>query len=307
MEIKVKNQEINSNYAIYNADCVDVTKGLKAEYIDYTIFSPPFPELYTYSDDERDMGNSLTYEQFFDHFEYLVKELHRVTKKGRLITIHCTDIPIMKEKHGYIGLRDFPGDLIRIFQKHKFIYHSRHIIWKDPLIEATRTKALGLMHKQLIKDSAICRAGLPDYLITMRKSGENKVPISHGIGLQEYVGTSPPQIKGIKFCHETWQKYASPVWMDIRQSNTLQKTSARADKDEKHICPLQLDTIERALTLWSSPGELIYSPFGGIGSEGYVALKMNRRFISAELKTSYYEQMEKNLRNALIGNMKLNF
>jgi hypothetical protein len=234
---------------------------------------------------------------------------------GRLLSFHCMDIPAMKDRDGYIGLKDFPGDLLRIFEAAGFIYHAKAVIWKDPLIEATRTKALGLMHKQLVKDSAMCRQGLPDYLITVRKIGTNQDPIAHPDGLTSFAGEDEPKAPKIErpkpdlaalerhlpytggpvYSHQVWRRYASPVWMDINQSNTLNKESAREHKDERHICPLQLDVIERALTLWSNEGDLVFSPFAGIGSEGFQALKMKRKFIGAELKQSYFEQAGRNL------------
>jgi hypothetical protein len=230
------------------------------------------------------------------------------------------DIPAMKERDGYIGLKDFPGELLRSFQAAGFIYHSRVVIWKEPLVEATRTKALGLMHKQIVKDSAMCRNGLPDYLITVRKPGDNPEPISHPEGFTEFVGEGEPEARKGEpilkdsfkhrktsmckadpvYSHHVWRRYASPVWMDINQSNTLQRESARDEQDEKHICPLQLDVIARALELWSNPGDNVLSPFAGIGSEGYQAIKMGRRFVGIELKQSYYEQAVKNLERAAL-------
>ena len=294
---QVIDQNITERYSIYNGDCIDVMNDLPANSIHYSVFSPPFAELYAYSNSERDLGNAKNYDEFFVHFRYVAELLFYVLKPGRLVTVHCVDIPAMKERDGYIGLKDFPGDIIRLFQAQGFIYHSRHIIWKDPLIEATRTKALGLMYKQTLKDSAMCRAGLPDYLITMRKPGENEEPVSHKehTGFGHYVGTDTINNHGLKYAHEVWQKYASPVWMDIRQTHTLNKMAAREEKDEKHICPLQLDTIERALVLWSKENDIVLSPFAGIGSEGYVALKLKRRFVGVELKESYYREMVKNL------------
>jgi hypothetical protein len=208
----------------------------------------------------------------------------------------------MKEKDGYIGIKDFPENIVTAFQKVGFIYHSRHTIWKDPLIEATRTKAIGLMHRQLQKDSVMCRAGLPDYVLTFRKKGENEKPISHDTGLSdyEYFGKDVPNIPRhrIEYSHNVWRHYASPVWMDIRQTRTLQKSEARTEKDVKHICPLQLDVIGRGLVLWSNPGDLVFSPFAGIGSEGYQAVKMGRKFIGMELKKEYFECAVGNLKQA---------
>jgi len=318
--MKVLNQMITDKFSAYNGDCVEVARGIPDNSIHYTIFSPPFASLYTYSNSDRDMGNSKGDDDFYIHFKFLVQELFRVTIPGRLVSFHCMDIPAMKERDGYIGLKDFPGDLIRMFQEYGFIYHSRVAIWKDPLIEATRTKALGLMHKQIEKDSAMCRQGLPDYLITMRKPGDNPEPIAHPNGLTSFAGENEPESPRRKptlkdsrkhrdismskcdpvYSHQVWRRYASPVWMDINQSNTLQKESARENDDERHICPLQLDVIERALQLWTNPGDIVLSPFMGIGSEGYKALEMGRRFVGIELKESYYNVAVKNLQSASV-------
>jgi DNA modification methylase len=308
--MKVLNQEMGKNWALYQGDCIEVIRGIPDNSVHYSIFSPPFASLYTYSNSERDMGNCRTEEGFYTWFTFLVTELFRILMPGRLISIHCMDIPAMKERDGYIGLKDFPGDLLRLFQKAGFIYHSRVAIWKDPLIEATRTKALGLMHKQIQKDSAMCRQGLPDYLITMRKPGENPELISHPDGFTSFVGENEPNAPKAEptmkdsrqhrkesmvsldpvYSHQVWRRYASPVWMDISQSNTLNREPAREKKDERHICPLQLDVIERALHLWTNPNDIVLSPFAGIGSEIYSAVKMCRRGVGIELKESYWQQ-----------------
>ena len=293
--VKCLNQTITEKYALYNGDCVEVIAGIPDNSIGLSVFSPPFAELYAYSDSDRDMGNCANYDTFFSHFKFLAEQLHRVIMPGRIVAVHCIDIPAMKERDGYIGLKDFPGDIIRLFQSVGFIYHSRQCIWKDPLTEATRTKALGLMHKQLCKDSSKCRSGLPDYLLAFRKDGENTSPIGHENGLTEYHGSGNPGGDGIKMSHNIWRAYASPVWMDIRQSNTLNKMPARSEKDSKHICPLQLDVIERAVALWSIKGDTVLTPFGGIGSEAYVAVKNNRRAILIEIKPEYYEVAVKNV------------
>ena len=324
-DVRVVNQDMRENWAMYQGDCVEVIKGIPDNTIHYSIFSPPFSSLYTYSNSERDMGNCKDDEEFMIHFKFLISELYRVLMPGRLVSFHCMDIPAMKQKDGYIGLKDFPGDLLRMFQNVGFIYHSRVAIWKDPLIEATRTKALGLMHKQLVKDSAMCRQGLPDYLITMRKPGENPEPIEHPDGLTSFAGEDEPNVprrepklkdsrinknismarKDPVYSHHVWRRYASPVWMDINQSNTLQKESAREEKDERHICPLQLDVIERALQLWTNPGDVVLSPFAGIGSEIYTAIKMDRKGIGIELKESYYKQAVANYKQAELENNQL--
>lgn len=305
MAIKVLDQLIDKNFAIYQGDCVEVLKGIPDNSIHYSIFSPPFSSLFVYSNSVRDLGNS-TDEEFRKHFQYFVPELYRVMLPGRLVSVHCSDIPAMKERDGFIGLKDFPGELIRIFQKFGFIYHSRVLIWKDPLLEATRTKAIGLAHKQLVKDSAMCRMGLPDYLITFRKLGDNPEPISHGRGFEYYIGErEEPKVpktddpKKNKYSHYVWQRYASPVWFDIRQTNTLNVQLARDKDDERHICPLQLDVIARCLELWTNKNDIVLSPFAGIGSEGYQSLLMERRFVGIELKESYFRLMKKNLKLAI--------
>jgi DNA modification methylase len=296
----VETKRINGDgWSMYMGDSCEVVKELKDNSIGYTIFSPPFAELYTYSDSIRDMGNSKNYDEFFVHFSFLISEIHRITMNGRLVSVHCIDIPAMKEKDGFIGIKNFSGDIITAFEKVGFIYHSRHTIWKDPLIEATRTKAIGLMHRQITKDSSMCRSGLPDYLLTFRKKGENAVPIDNENGLcdYEYFGKKDPDIprNKIEYSHNVWRSYASPVWMDIRQTHTLQKSEARSEKDVKHICPLQLDVIARGLVLWSKENDMVFSPFAGIGSEGYQAVKMGRKFIGIELKKEYYDCAVNNL------------
>ena len=278
--MNVLNQVIDEKYAVYNGDSCEVVKNIPDNSIHYTLFSPPFASLYTYSNSDRDMGNSKGDDEFYNHFKYLAKELYRITMPGRLLSFHCMDLPMMTERDGVIGLTDFPAIIRQVFQDCGFIYHSRVTIWKNPVTEMQRTKALGLLHKQIRKDSTMCRQGIPDYIITMRKPGENPERVSH--------------------THETfpvdvWQNYASPVWMDIKQSDTLQKKSARAEKDERHICPLQLDVIQRCIELWTNPNDIVLDPFAGIGSVPYVALKLNRRGIGIELKESYYEQAKANL------------
>jgi len=248
-----------------------------------SVFSPPFASLYTYSKSDRDMGNSKTDEEFAEHFRYLVDELYRVMMPGRIVSFHCMNLPTTKERDGFIGIRDFRGDLIRVFQEAGFIYHSEVTIWKDPVTAMQRTKALGLLNKQKNKDSAMSRQGIPDYLVTMRKPGENPDPVTH---------------TNDDFPISVWQKIASPVWMDINPSRTLQRESARENNDERHICPLQLDVIDRALDLWSKPGDVVLSPFMGIGSEGYCSILKGRKFIGIELKASYFECAKNNLAEA---------
>jgi superfamily II DNA or RNA helicase len=261
-------------------DCVESIKGIAEGSVDYTIFSPPFASLYTYSNSDRDMGNCRDHDDFYRHFAFLVPELYRVTRPGRLLSFHCMNLPTSKVRDGVIGLTDFRGHLIRLFVEHGWIYHSEVVIWKDPVTAMQRTKALGLLHKQIRKDSAMSRQGIPDYLVTMRKPGENDKPVSH---------------TAEEFPVSLWQRYASPVWMDINPSDTIQYRSARQQEDEKHICPLQLGVIRRAIDLWTAPNDLILSPFAGIGSEGFVALEQGRHFVGMELKESYFRQAVANL------------
>lgn len=261
-------------------DCVQLIKDIPDESVGFSIFSPPFAELYTYSDKLEDMGNSKDYKEFFVAFNFLVKELYRVLWSGRNIAVHCMDLPIQKGKEGYIGLRDFSGMILKAFQDAGFVYHSRVTIWKNPVTEMQRTKALGLLHKQVKKDSAMSRVGIPDYLLVFRKEGEHDHPIHCGIDV------------------DTWQKYASPVWMDIDYSNTLNASSGRESNDEKHVCPLQLDTIKRAVTLWSNEGDTVLTPFLGIGSEVYQSILLNRNGIGFELKDSYFAEAVKNCKKA---------
>lgn len=272
-----------NGWTMEQGDCLDVVGDMADESIDYTIFSPPFASLYTYSDSARDMGNCRDHSEFFEHFSYLVPHLYRVTLPGRLLSFHCMNLPTSKVRDGVIGLTDFRGQLIRLFQSHGWVYHSEVCIWKDPVTAMQRTKALGLLHKTIRKDSAMSRQGIADYLVTVRKPGENPKPVSH---------------TAEEFPVSLWQRYASPVWMDINPSDTLQYRSAREHADEKHICPLQLQVIRRAVDLWTAPGDVVLSPFAGIGSEGYVALEHGRRFVGVELKRSYWKQACANLKSA---------
>lgn len=277
-------------YTIHNADCIDLAREIETDSIDFTIYSPPFASLFTYSNSDRDMGNSKTHGDFYQHFGYLVDEMYRITKPGRLMAVHCMNLPTSKVNDGFIGIRDFRGELIRLFCEKQWIYHSEVCIWKDPVTAMQRTKALGLLHKTIKKDSSMSRQGLADYLVIMRKPGTNPDPISH---------------TAEEFPVDKWQQYASPVWFDINQSRTLNFKAGKAEDDVKHICPLQLDVIERAMDLWSSPNDLVFSPFTGVGSEGYTAVKMGRRFIGSELKPSYYDVAIKNLADAKRDTMDL--
>ena len=275
-KMEVSNQ-YNSEYCdIRLGDCVQLIQDVPDNSIGFSIFSPPFAELYTYSDKLEDMGNSKDYKEFFEAFKYLVKELYRVMWGGRNVAVHCMDLPIQKGKEGYIGLRDFSGMILQAFTEVGFIYHSRVTIWKNPVTEMQRTKALGLLHKQVKKDAAMSRVGIPDYLMVFRKEGEHEHPVHCDISV------------------DTWQKYASPVWMDIDYSKTLNAAKGRDEADEKHICPLQLDTIERAITLWSNKGDKVLTPFLGIGSEVYGAIKLERFGIGFELKESYFKEAIRN-------------
>lgn len=295
----VKDQVVNDKFAVYCGDCVEVAGAIPSDSIHYSISSIPFSSLYTYSNSCRDLGNCRTYSEFGEHFKFMVKEWHRVMMPGRLVSVHCMNLPTSKQHHGYIGLQDFRGDIIRWFQSEGFIYHSEVCIWKDPVIAMQRTKALGLLHKQIKKDSAMSRQGIPDYLVTFRKQGANPEPVAH---------------TNESFPVAMWQRYADPIWVtcnqteedgfykltqDINPSDTLQKNSAREEKDERHICPLQLEVIARCIELWSNPGDVVYDPFGGIGSTGYVALKKDRRAVMSELKDSYFKQLALNCRAAV--------
>lgn len=269
-----------AGWALYHGDCVEVLQGLPERSMDYSIFSPPFASLYTYSNSPRDMGNVRNDAEFFEQFGYLVRELRRVMKPGRNVSFHCMLMPTSKERDGYIGLRDFRGDLIRAFQAEGFIYASEVCIWKDPVTSMQRTKALGLLHKTVRGNASMSRQGIPDYLVTVRAPSE----------IEERVTHDPEQ-----YPVDKWQKVASPVWMDIDPNDTLQFRSAREHDDERHICPLQLEVIRRGVDLWTNPGDVVLSPFAGIGSEGYVAVQMGRRFVGVELKESYYRQAALNL------------
>lgn len=273
-------QTIEADWAMYQGDCVEVVAGLPDQSIGYSIFSPPFASLYTYSNSDRDMGNCRNQSDFFEHFGYLVAELRRVMKPGRDASFHCMQLPTSKANDGIIGLRDFRGDLIRAFQAHGFIYASEVAIWKDPVTAMQRTKALGLLHKTVRGNASMSRQGIADYLVTMRAPGEPDDKVTHD---------------PYDYPVEKWQKIASPIWMDINPSDTIQFRSAREDDDERHICPLQLEVIRRGIELWTNPGDIVLSPFAGIGSEGYVAVEMGRKFVGVELKASYYRQAVANL------------
>lgn len=281
----VRESVVRDDWTLHLADCVDVASELPSDSMHYSIYSPPFESLYTYSNSERDMGNARDSDEFWQHYRFLIAEQFRVMMPGRLVSIHCMNLPTSKVRDGIIGIRDFRGEIIRAFEDAGFIYHSEVCIWKDPVTAMQRTKALGLLHKTIRKDSSMSRQGVPDYLVTMRKPGDNPEPISHSHD---------------EFPVTLWQRYASPVWMDINPSDTLQYRSAREHDDERHICPLQLTVVRRAMKLWSNEGDVVWSPFAGIGSEGFVAIEMGRKFLGSELKRSYFEQAVRNLE--LAGN-----
>ena len=273
-KIRCLNEAHGNRFAAYNGDCVDIVRQMPDASIDFSVYSPPFGSLFVYSESAADMGNS-TDDEFAKHYAWLVKDKFRVTKPGRLTAVHCSDLPMTKWKDGAVGIKDFSGDIIRIHQDAGWIMHSRRTIWKCPVVEMTRTKHVGLLYKQLMKDSSKSRGGMPDYLITFIKPGENASPIVH-----------TPE----NFPLDQWQEWASPVWMSVDQSNVLNVKAAREAGDERHLCPLQLDVIERALVMWSNPDDVVLSPFTGIGSEGVTALKLGRRFVGTELKESYWRQ-----------------
>lgn len=287
--IVAKDQEISGKFALYNGDSAEILKGIPDNSVHYIIFSPPFSQLYCYSNSDRDLGNCRSYNEFYEQFGYIARELYRVLMPGRLMSFHCMNLPTSKEKDGVIGIVDFRGQLIQFFQElfaggweNNFIYHSEVCIYKNPVTQMQRTKALGLLHKQIKKDSAMSRQGLADYLVTMRKPGDNPEPITH---------------TNETFPVSMWQHYADPIWTDINPSDTLQYASAREEQDERHICPLQLTVIQRGIELWSNPGDTVLTPFMGIGSEAYMAVKMGRKAVGIELKESYYRQAVANVKS----------
>jgi len=301
-EMNVLDQEVNDDYAIYWADCVEGVTGIPDNSVGLSVYSVPFASLFTYSNSDRDMGNTKDDADFAAHYRFLIKDHMRHMMPGRLVAVHCMNLPTSKARDGFIGLRDFRGEIIRAFVEEGFIFHSEVTIFKDPVVAMQRTKAVGLLHKTIEKDSSQSRMGLPDYVVVFRKPGENEEPIAGRLKLEEYAGESPPDVAEDAFNGEVerwnsiniWQRYASPVWFDINQSNTLQFRNARDNDDERHICPLQLDVIARCLQLWSNPGDTVLTPFMGIGSEVYTAVKMGRKAIGFELKESYWNVAKKN-------------
>lgn len=277
-----KDQHTGNGWATYNGDCIEVMAALPDNCIDFSVYSPPFSSLYSYSNSLHDMGNSRDDDDFAKHYKFLIREHMRTHKPGRLIAVHCMNLPTSKQNDGFIGIRDFRGEIIKAFIEEGFIYHSEICIWKCPVVAVTRTKALGLLHKTIKKDSSMSRVGLPDYVVVFRKPGQNPDPIEH---------------TAEEFPVSEWQKLASPVWMDIKQTKVLKYREAKEEDDTRHICPLQLEVIERCLKLWSRPGDVVLSPFMGIGSEGAVSVAMGRRFVGVELKEAYYRIALGNMQN----------
>lgn len=302
MASSVIDQASGDNWTLYNADCIEVARGLPDNSLHYTIYSPPFESLYTFSDNPRDLSNNRDSAVFWEHYHFLITELVRATMPGRLMSIHCMQLPTSKLRDGFIGLRDFRGEVIRAHQEAGLIYHSEVCIRKDPVSAMQRSKSIGLLHKQIVKDSAMSRMAVADYVVTMRKPGNNAEPISGPF--EEYHGSGPVaardpghvsgHIAG-SYSVQVWQRYAEPVWMDISQGDVLSRHAARAEADERHISPLQLTVIRRCIDLWSNPGDVVFSPFAGIGSELYVALQLRRRALGVELKDTYYRQAVDNL------------
>ena len=287
------NKYIGNGCALYNGDSIELIKAFPDESMHFEIYSPPFSSLYTYSNSDRDLGNSKTDEQFFEHFHFLTAELFRVLKPGRIMAVHCMNLPTSKERDGFIGIKDFRGELIREFQSVGFIYHAEVCIWKNPVTAMQRTKALGLLHKQIKKDSCMSRMGIPDYVVIMRKPGDNPERVTH-------TNDTYPVSEWQNVASPIWEYDHSPVWWDINQSDTLNVRMARDGRDERHICPLQLPVIERLLKLYTNPNDIVFTPFLGIGSEVYQAILMGRRGVGIELKKSYFDCAVENVKNAII-------
>lgn len=302
----VKNQLIKKNYALYNADCMDVLPGLKSNSVGFSVYSPPFPELYVYSNDPRDMSNVVKYEEGMEQYKYIVEQMHRITEPGRINAVHCMDL-----KKGTKYQRDFPGDIIKLHIDAGFEYYDRVTIWKDPWLIARRTRQRSLMHKMIVKDSTMTKTAGADYVLLFKKKGENKKPVEHPHGLKTYAGelvVPEDLIKSFqnfegdqklnRMSHWIWRRYASPVWDDIRSGRLLPYDEAKGDSEEKHVCPLQLDVIERMITLYSNENDTVVTPFLGVGSEAYMAVRMNRKALGVELKDTYFRQAVKNISEA---------
>ena len=292
------NQYYGENFALYNGDTTELIKNFPDDSMHFEIYSPPFSSLYTYSNSDRDLGNSKDDAQFFEHFHFITQELYRILKPGRIMAVHCMNLPTSKERDGYIGIKDFRGDLISEFKSVGFIYHSEICIWKNPVTAMQRTKALGLLHKQLKKDSCMSRTGIPDYIVIMRKPGDNPEPVTH-------TNETFPVSDWQEYASPIWQYDFSPCWWDINQSDTLNVRMARESKDERHICPLQLPVIERLLKMYTNEGDTVFTPFLGIGSEVYQAVLMKRKGIGIELKTSYFNCAVENCKAAEMKNEEL--
>ncbi len=297
-------QVVTDKYAIYHGDSCELIKNIPEDSIDFGIHSPPFSGLYKFSNSDRDISNNEG-EDFWIHYSFLIREMLRITKPGRLCSVHCMQLPTSKTKDGFIGIRDFRGEIVKAYQDAGWIFHSEVCIWKDPVVAQQRTKSLRLLHKQIVKDSSMSGQGLADYVLTFRKPGDNEFKIAGGFDIWIGEGDGPDIGKYTEkydnrnwFSIEVWQKYASPVWDDIRQTRTLQYRGGRDLKDEQHISPLQLDVIERCMALWSNYGDTVFTPFMGIGSEVYGAIEMGRNGIGIELKKSYFDQAKKNLEGA---------
>lgn len=305
----VLNQVITEKYALYNGDCCEVLPELPDNTLHMSIYSPPFCGLYHYSSSERDLSNCRNYEEFFEHYEYVVRQLHRATIPGRITAVHCMDVPRGGANLGH-GLADFPGDIIRMHERLGFNYCARYHVWKEPMAVRLRTMAKGLAHKTLVDDSTLCDVASADYLLMFRKAGKNPVPVKHPIGLTSYAGERKPPVEVLKYrrwkgkqtenrySHWCWRQYASAFWDDVRLGRVLPYKDSREQDDEKHVHPLQLDVIERAVVLWSNPGETVFTPFAGVGSEVYGAVINGRRGVGVELKESYYRQAVLNLADA---------
>lgn len=303
----VGDKEITSRYAIYNADCIDAMASMPDGKVHFSIYSPPFGGLYQYSSDDRDLSNSKDYAEFFEHYAFVVEQIRRVTMPGRLSAVHCMDIPTGNT--GIDAYVDFPGDIIRLHQKNGFEYVARHVIWKEPLAVRNRTMAKNLAHRTITEDAAKAGVACADYLVVFRKKGANPVPITNPTGLMAYAGSEnhPADLlkyrgwsgdqKENRYSHWIWRRYASSVWDDIRIGRVLPFRDAKDENDEKHVHPLQLDVIERAITLRSNPGETVLTPFMGVGSEVFGAVSLGRRGIGMELKPSYFEQARRNMAN----------
>lgn len=306
----VMDQRVTPEYAIYNGDCMEVMATLPDESIHLSVYSPPFAGLYQYTSSERDLSNCRNTDEFFEHYEHVVREIYRLTLPGRMTAVHCMDIPLSNTGRGD-ALMDFPGEIIRLHQRIGFEYNARYHVWKEPLRVRNRTLKKGLAHRTIVEDGTRCSVASADYLLVFRRHGENPIPVEHPVGLTEYAGERrpPADVLGFRgyegkqtenrFSHWVWRQYASAFWDDVRVDRVLPFRESRDDEDEKHVHPLQLDVIERCLVLWSNPGERVLTPFMGVGSEVYAAVKMGRLGVGAELKPSYFRQAVRNLEHAV--------